>query len=539
MKFLFRPGLPVFIFFLFSGVCQGQYKVELMDRIHLVPAPEIVNYGRKMMPFPEQISILGLSVENPSQIKTIETLTALFESMPGIDFRFGEAYPFRIRFSKDGSISNAEGYELMIDQSGVVIRSKTDAGAFYGAQTLYQILAFSYFGCEQLVLPYEPMEEDAFEKKYVPLLSIRDEPRYKIRSLMLDMGRSTFPKPYIKRIIRVMAQLKMNMLHLHLYDDELSGFRFSELPVGHENPYAIDAGDLKEIVAYARAYHITVMPELESWGHVQSIVKYFPELKGGPGMYGGASFAIGEQTFQLLGKMYDEIVSCLEDSAVVHVGLDEAIWKVMPGEEDRGYTPSNMAGRIYDILMRAGEKQGKHVTMHLWADHGGRPLPQSLRTKVVIEPWEYKKAGAQGIVQKLKKYGGAGKTPLMMGGGISYTCYDGDYGATAVWSREGEKYPNVLGETICIWGSNDIAGRLIALYGGADYVWSPGTPEDVPDDPYGEKLRAQTGANMRKWQAVFPDAAPGVLDHDRGPEVSLGKYVWPPMADKPVAGEDR
>jgi hypothetical protein len=502
-----------------------------------VPAPKNLKYDQKKIPFPEKISILGLSEGNPSQMKTIESLTKLFESMSGVTFRFGEGYPFRIRFLGGPGVSNDEGYELAIDESGAVIHSKTDAGAFYGAQTLYQILAYSYFGCEQLVLPYEPLEEDAFTKKYIPLLEIRDEPAYKIRSVMIDMGRSTFPKAYIKRIIRIMAHLKLNMLHLHLYDDELSGFRFSGLPVGHENPYAIDAADLKEIVQYARTYHITVMPELESWGHVQSIVDHFPDLKGGPGMYGGASFAIGEKTYQLLEKVYDEIVSCLEDSAVVHVGLDEAIWKVMPGEEDRGYTPTGMVARIYDILMKAGDKYGKHITMHLWADHGGRPLPASIETKVVIEPWEYKRAGEQGIVKKMKKYGGAGKTPLMMGGGISYTCYDGNYGATAVWSGEGLKYSNVLGETICIWGSNDIAGRLIALYGGADYVWSPGSPKDLPDDPYGEKLRAQISTKMRKWQAVFPDAVPEAMNRDRGPEVSLGKYVWLPMAGKPVSGE--
>ncbi len=534
---LSRRAFFLGIFFLWTLTGQARYKVELMDRIPLVPQPKTLVYSHEKMPFPQGISIFGLSGENDGQLKTMETLTSLFERMPDVHFRFGGGYPFRITFTVDAGIANPEGYELAIGKKGVMIRSATDAGAFYAAQTLYQILAFSYYGCEQLFLPYEPLEEDAAEKKYIPLLEIRDEPQYMNRSVMLDMGRSTFPVPYIRRIIRIMAQLKLNMLHLHLYDDELSGFRFSKIPVGRENPYAINGDDLKGIVQYARSYHITVMPELESWGHVQSIVNYYPALKGGPGMYGGASFAIGEKTFHLLGEMYEEIISCMEDSVNIHVGLDEAIWKVMPGEEDRGYTPSKMVGKIYDILMGIGEKYHKRITMHLWADHGGRPLPASIKDKVVIEPWEYKKAGEKGIVKKMKKYGGAGKTPLMMGAGISWTCMDGDYGATAVWCREGTKYPNVLGATICIWGSNDIAGRLITLYGGADYLWSPSTPEDLPDDPYGEKLRALIGQNMRKWQSVFPGAAPAALDRDRGPEVSLGKYVWPPMAGKPVAGQ--
>ena len=101
-----------------------------------------------------------------------------------------------------------------------------------------------------------------------------------------------------------MGQLKLNTLHLHLYDDQLCNFRFANLPIGHENPFSLNAQDLKEIVQYARVYHISVMPELESWGHVASIVYHYPELCGGEGMYAGASFAIGEKTYTLLERMY-------------------------------------------------------------------------------------------------------------------------------------------------------------------------------------------------------------------------------------------
>ena len=79
-------------------------------------------------------------------------------------------------------------------------------------------------------------------------------------------------------------------------------------------------------------------------------------------MYGGASFGIGEKTYNLLEKMYDEILSCLEDEAQIHVGLDEAKWAVLKGEEDKGHSPENMVGRIYQILQNAGERQNKKVT---------------------------------------------------------------------------------------------------------------------------------------------------------------------------------
>jgi hypothetical protein len=274
------------------------------------------------------------------------------------------------------------------------------------------------------------------------------------------------------------------------------------------------------------------MPELESWGHVQSLIYHFPELRGGYGMYGGASFAIGEKTFALLEKIYDEIIPCLEDPAFIHVGLDEAVWAVAPGEA--GHTPTTLVARIYEILMRLGARHQKQITMHLWADHGGRPLPPELADKVVIQPWKYRHLNEADIIKDVEKYG-AGKTPFMMGAGITGVSFNGDFDASRIWCQKGRVYPNALGATICLWCSNDLAGRLISVFGGANYVWSPDTPAEKPNDPFGEVLRTEVNRNMRKWQTIFPDALPGVLNADRGPEVFCGKYIWPPFAGHSVA----
>ncbi len=519
----------------FAGPVLAQYRpVELMDRIHLVPQPGILVYEKQKIAFPKAVSVTGLSLHAPDQRRTIECLTNLFARFPDVSFDFDGTYPFEIQFIRKDNLS-LEGYELVITENGVTIYAKTTSGEFYGTQTLYQILAFSYWGSNMLDISYIPLEKDALEKKYIPLLSIKDEPQLELRSFMIDLGRATFPLPYIKRIIRIMAHLKMNLLHLRLYDDELNGFRFHTLPLGQENPYAIDSDDLIDIVQYARSYHITVMPEMESWGHVGSIVYHFPDLFGAVGMYGGSSFGIGESTYQLLEKMYEEVLPCLEDDAIIHVGLDEATWAVLPGEEDKGHTPTTHVGRVYDILMKTGKKYNKQITMHLWADHGGRPVPERIAGKVVIAPWEYTEAGRERIINRLEKYGGNNKTAVMMGGGVRSTCHDGDYGATRIWCQQGINYPNVLGITICLWGSNDVAGSLISLYGGADYAWTPQTPELKTNDTLGESLRSEINVWMRKWQTIFPDAADNILNVDRGPQTLLGKYVWPPMANKYVA----
>ena len=77
--------------------------------------------------------------------------------------------------------------------------------------------------------------------------------------------------------------------------------------------------------------------------------------------------------------------------------------------------------------------------------------------------------------------------------------------------------------------------QCFGIYAGADYIWSPDTPALLADDPFDEDLRSKINKAMRNWQKIFPDALSENLDQDRGPEVLLGKYVWPPFTSKPVA----
>jgi len=523
---------------MYSMAHAQQRSVPLIDRIMLTPVPTELNTTGHIVPFPFHISVHGLDPSKPGDQATLETFIQLFKILPQTQGDFGGDASYRIRFERSAAVENAEGYELVSDSNGIIVNASTEAGVFYGAQTIYQLLAYAWYG--EKFLPYSKLPAEGWGKHFVPVLTIKDKPAYKVRSFMIDLGTAVYSMPLLKRLIRMMAQLKMNTLHLYLWDHQLCSFRFRNLPLGHENPFALDSADLSELVRYARRYHIAVMPELESWGHVGSITYHYPELNGGSGDYGGASFAIGEKTYALLEKMYDEIVPCLEDRADVHLGLDESFWSVLPGEEDKGHTPFNMVSRLHEILMRVAEKHGKQVTMHMWADHGGRivPLPKELETKIVIEPWHYLEAEAPVIEKELKKYGDEGKTPIVMGAGSNSLTFDGSYGATRVWCQEGVKYPNVLGVTLCLWETNDIGGRLITLYGGANLAWSPFAikyPSDDPRDGLGERTRQRINQQMRSWQTIFPDADPAAINTDRGPEVKSGYYQFLPYAGKPVA----
>jgi hypothetical protein len=506
----------------------------LIERMELNPWPKKLAYRKKYFPFPATFSLSGINFRKSEHRRTLQLLQECIDRMPGMTLSLNRAGGFPIHLALKSSLRHPEGYTIELHEKGCKVRARTAAGLFYGAATLSQILACSYH-VEVMLGAFRAAEPDAERLKYIPCLSIKDEPHYSIRSFMIDPGRAAFPVPYIKRIIRIISSLKMNALHLHLLDDELCGLKFDKLPIGSENPHAMTLKELREIISYARSFHVSIIPELESWGHVQSVLYHTPELYGGPGMWGGSSFGIGDKTYALLEKMYDEVIPVLEKESALHVGLDEAIWKVLPGNEKLGHTPQNMVQRIYDTVRKVAAKHGKEITLHLWADHGGRPLPEPIKSKVVIEPWKYRQQDEAAIIESLKKYGGKGKTPCMMGAGWSSIHFSGSYEATRHWTQHGSKYPNIVGVTNCLWCTNDLAGQLLGLYGGADYSWNPFTAWSRENDPVREDQRGFTALRMRKWQALFPDAEPEALNADRGPEVSAGLYCWGPMMGKAAA----
>ncbi len=411
---------------------------------------------------------------------------------------------------------SAEGYELTITAEGIHIAGQDRAGLYYGTQTLLQIAAF--------------------EQGVLPRLRIRDWPSYKWRAVMLDMGRGVYNQALIQRCIRIMARLKLNLLHLHLFDDEIMGVRFNNLELGKENPHALPIDALADIVKYARQYHVTVSPEIESWGHVNSVIYHYPECYGAPGMWGGSSFGIGARTLEILEQMYNEVVPHLEDECFVHLGMDEANWAVLPDMEGREeITPEWLVDQLYDILMTVGKRHGKKITMRLWADHGGRPIPERIRDRVIVEPWNYWELARADIEEKVQRYG-KGASPFLIGAGKPAMAQNGAFGATRLWSQAARNTSNCEGVNITLWGGNLVERYLISLYAGAGYVWNAENIQEPEErDSHREILRGDLTARMMSWQTLFPDAEDSAIIRDRGPGVHVGYYVTGPDAGKPVA----
>ena len=244
-----------------------------------------------------------------------------------------------LRLSQDAP-HPAEGYRLNVTSDAVTVEAKTPAGLFYGLQTLTQLL----FG-------------DHTSGWSVPVVQIVDAPRFAYRGMHLDVGRHFFPVAFIKKYIDLLAMYKMNKFHWHLTDDqgwrieikkypkltEIGAYRqetvmgknferFDRPYIGDEKPHGgfYTQEEVREVVAYARARYIDVIPEIEMPGHATAALAAYPEFACTDGPFDVPTtwgifedvFCPKEETFQFLEDVLTEVIA-LFPSQYIHIGGDE------------------------------------------------------------------------------------------------------------------------------------------------------------------------------------------------------------------------
>jgi hexosaminidase len=233
----------------------------------------------------------------------------------------------------------AEAYELDVGRSRVTIRASKPAGRFYGTRTLLQLL-----------MPADANVTDGkVPPAQIPALTIADSPRFAWRGLMLDCSRTFQSAEYVKKTIDRMAMYKMNVLHMHLTDDqgwrleirkypELTG-KGAEFPAKYNEPARHQGfytrAQMKELIAYAAARGVTVVPEIEMPGHSLAALACYPRLSctggpleihpfgKGPGIHKEIYCAGNDETFEFLQNVLAEVIE-LFPSRYIHIGGDEA-----------------------------------------------------------------------------------------------------------------------------------------------------------------------------------------------------------------------
>ncbi len=226
-----------------------------------------------------------------------------------------------------------EQYTLEATTDGVTISAGDGAGLFYGTQTLLQLLPPLVFG---------PNFVGGDVMWALPAVRIDDQPRFPWRGLLLDVARHFFNKQEIKNFIDLMAQHKLNTLQLHLTDNEgwrieikrypkltgVSAWRTSDPFFGTKYPADKPYGgffthdDVRELVAYAKARYVTLVPEIEMPAHAGGALTAYPEISC-TGKPLGEFCPGNDATYEFLEGVLSEVMQVFP-SKYIHIGGDEA-----------------------------------------------------------------------------------------------------------------------------------------------------------------------------------------------------------------------
>lgn len=261
-------------------------------------SPEATRRLQSIIPKPLSVSATGNAYVLTSDSRIIYSGSG--QGLKGVsDFLAGKLRPatgFELPVSADGNPSRGdifltlggdaglgqEGYELMIDHDRVKITASTAQGAFWAVQTLRQLLP-------------EPIEQTSVASGIeweIATGTIRDTPVYSWRGSMIDVARHFFGVSDIKRYIDLISLYKMNVLHIHLSDDQGWRIEIDSWPDLHKIGGRTEVGggeggyftksDYAEIADYAAAHFITVIPEIDMPGHINSALVAYKELLPGP-----------------------------------------------------------------------------------------------------------------------------------------------------------------------------------------------------------------------------------------------------------------
>ncbi len=418
------------VFFFLCLLCTN----ACMAQVHIIPKPQSVSMPAKGGTF--TITSSTTIVANEVTKNCADFLNGYIKEV------YGFTLPVTDKKSAGNTINLAvimpiratvEGaYDMDVSSNGVNINGQNAAGAFYGVQSLIQLL---------------PLEKQA--TLAIPYISIHDQPRFQYRGLMLDCGRHFFPISFVKKYIDYIALHKMNYFHWHLTEDQgwrieikkyplltqKGGFRNGTI-IGHHpgtgNDSNISGGfytqdDVKDIVEYAAKRFITVVPEIEMPGHASAAIAAYPELSCFPdeptvkyfpkeGVWAGDTtgkqvqqawgvyddvYIPSENTFTFLENVLDEVIA-LFPGKYIHIGGDESPkdnWKRSPfcqqlikekGLKDEHELQSYFVQRMEKYINSKGK------TMIGWDEI----LEGGLAPNATVMSWRGEKGGIAAAQQK-------------------------------------------------------------------------------------------------------------------------------------------
>lgn len=366
------------------------------------------------------------------------------------------------------SAFDSQGYAILADHRRILVAGASEQGAFYGVQTLRQLLR-----------PANANEASAGTSSVsdlkCPAVAIRDWPAMEWRGVSIDISRGPIPKlEFMEKQIRTLASYKLNLYALYMEDVFTVKGNLIFAP-----PDALTPEEIKQLVAYAQRYYVTIVPELETFGHLHNILRYdlYSDLAEVP--HGSVLTPTEPGTYDLLGKLIAEMAP-LFPGPFFHIGADETF------ELGQGKTKQLIAekglGPVYlahiaklDAMLKPYGKQ----TM-FWADIAEK-FPQLLPTlpkDLIAVIWTYDNAPSYD--NRLKPFQDAG-LKIFVSPGITdwrrvYPDFDYAFVNIRNLTRDGQKY-GALGQLNTDWKDMGEALDGMGWPGfvfGAACAWQPG-----------------------------------------------------------------
>lgn len=298
--------------------------------LSVTPVPMEVNWQRGSFR-PDASTSLWIEAPEADRSILAEYLQASPLALKLADSQSGNQVVLKQTDALEG-ITSPEGYVLSVNSDGVRIEALSGAGLFYGVQSLLQMAA------------------DAPEG--MTAVTVKDEPRFEYRGIMLDVSRHFRSKEFVKRQIDLLSYYKINRLHLHLTDAAGWRIEIKKYPrltqFAAWRPQAVwkdwwngkreyceetdpraqggyyTQDDIRELVAYAQKHYVTIIPEIEMPSHSEEVLTAYPELSCTHVPYKQSDFCIGnEKTFEFLENVLTEVME-LFPSEYIHIGGDEA-----------------------------------------------------------------------------------------------------------------------------------------------------------------------------------------------------------------------
>ena len=327
------------------------YQAQAQQFVNLTPIPKEMRVEKGTYRLPAQFTIGSAQIPDSIKSEVNKFIGDFNKSASGCTASFSnktegvalELVHNKVLYATLGQ----EGYKLSVGTNGIRLESATTSGFFYGFTSLKKLLpACVTAGVkDEKVTTYE-----------LPLVQITDRPRFPYRGFMLDVARHFFSVQEVKKMLDVMAIYKLNKFHFHLTEDQGWRWEVKKYPkltkVGavasntyvtsmehgaywtnqQYGPYFYTREELKEIVAYAAAKHIEVIPEIDMPGHFSAAMAAYPEFSCNPdgvhrvetwgGVFTDVLNVANPKAVRFVKDILDELMSIFP-SKNVHIGGDE------------------------------------------------------------------------------------------------------------------------------------------------------------------------------------------------------------------------